>query len=103
MQELGIDLLYSQSVMLWEDNQGCMKSHGMISRIECAQQIYCMHVEVTLLIQAAEKRKIKILESNYSLVDIAEHIAKLVMLSTIEKEIILGTLNDYPVLFSGGL
>jgi hypothetical protein len=54
-----------------------------------------MHVEETPLIQAAENWKTKILDSNYSLFDIAEHIAKLNKLSTTEKAVVYQTLNNY--------
>ena len=54
-----------------------MKSRGVISNTDCAQELYRIHLEETPLIQAVENRKIKILDSDYTPVDIAEHIAKL--------------------------
>jgi hypothetical protein len=63
--------------MTWEQNEVPMKSHGTISNTDCAQELY--------LIQAGENQKIRILDSDYSSVDIADHIANLHVLSTTEK------------------
>jgi hypothetical protein len=103
MEELRSNLIYSQSVMTWEQNEVPMKSRGTISSTKCSQELYPIHVEETPLIQAAENGKIKTLDSDYSPVDIAEHIAKLHILTTTEEEVMYWSLNDYPILFSGGL
>jgi hypothetical protein len=64
-----------------------------------------MHVEETTLIQqAAENGRIKILDANYSQADRAEHLAttKLDNLTTNEKTVVFNTFKNYQVLFSGG-
>jgi hypothetical protein len=54
MQELGIDLLYSKQLMVWEDNEVPMKNRGLLKETNLAQHIYRMHVEDSPVIQQAE-------------------------------------------------
>jgi hypothetical protein len=44
MQELGIDLLYSKQLMVWENNE-VPTNRGLLKDTDVAQHIYCMHVE----------------------------------------------------------
>ena len=39
MQELGIDLLYSKHLMVWEDNEVPMKNRGLLKDTDVAQHI----------------------------------------------------------------
>jgi hypothetical protein len=65
MKELGINLIYSHSVMTWEQNNEVqMKPCGTISSSQCAKELYCIHVEETLLLQVAENWKIKVIDSD---------------------------------------
>jgi hypothetical protein len=73
MQELGIYLLYSKQLMVWEDNEVPMKNRGLLKDTNVAQHIYRMHVEDSPVIQQAEARKMKILDADYSAVDLADH------------------------------
>jgi hypothetical protein len=54
MQELGIDLLYSKQLMVWEDNEVPMKNWGLLKDTNVVQHIYRMHVEDSPVIQQAE-------------------------------------------------
>jgi hypothetical protein len=73
MQELGIDLLCLKHLMVWENNEVPMKNRGLLKDTDVAQHIYRMHVEDSPIIQKAEARKMKILEEDYSTVDLADH------------------------------
>jgi hypothetical protein len=54
MQELGIDLLYSKQLMVWEGNEVPMKNQGLLKDTNVTQHIYRMHVEDSPVIQQAE-------------------------------------------------
>ena len=71
MQELGIDLLYSKHLMVWENNEVAMKNRGLLKDTKMTQHIYRMHVEDSPIIQKAEARKMKILDADYSAVDLS--------------------------------
>jgi hypothetical protein len=73
MQELGIDLLYSKPLMVWENYEVPMKNQGLLKDTNIAQHIYHMHVEDSPIIQKAEARKMTILDADYSAVDLADH------------------------------
>ncbi len=103
MQELGIDLLYSKHLMVWENNEVPMKNRGLLKDTNVAQHMYRMHVEDSPIIQKAEARKMKILDADYSAVDLAEHCNGLKHLDLEAKSILFNSLSKYPELFSGGL
>jgi hypothetical protein len=98
MQELGIDLLYSKQLMIWEDNEV-----PMLKNTNIAQHIYRMHVEDCPIIRQAGSRKMKILDADYSAVDLADHCNSLTHLDLDAKNILFNSLYKYPELFSGGL
>jgi hypothetical protein len=58
MQEVGIDLLYSKNLMVWENNEVPMKNQGLSKDTNIAQHIYHMHVKDSPIIQKAEAHKI---------------------------------------------
>jgi hypothetical protein len=62
-----------------------------------------MHVEDSPVIQQAEARKMKILDADYSAVDLADHCNGLKHLDLEAKNILFNSLSKYPELFSGGL
>jgi hypothetical protein len=61
-----------------------------------------MHVENSFIIQKAEARKMKILDADYSAVDLADHCNGLKQLD-LEAKILFNSLSKYSELFSGGL
>ena len=89
MQELGIDLLYSKQLMIWEDNEVPMKNRGLLKDTNIAQHIYRMQVEDSPIIRQAEARKMKILDADYSAVDLTDHCNSLKHLDTDAKNIYL--------------
>jgi hypothetical protein len=103
MQELGIDLLYSKQLMIWEDNKVLMENQGLLKDTNIAQHIYRMHVEDSPIIRQAESCKMKILDADYSVVDLADHCNSLKHLDLDTKNILSNSLSKYPELFYGGL
>ena len=65
MTELGIDLLYSDQLMVWEDNEVPMKPCGFLNT-ETQQYIYHMNDEDSPIIQIAEQRRMEIIDADYS-------------------------------------
>jgi hypothetical protein len=55
------------------------------------------------LLQEAEERQSRILDANYSKVDIKQYVSELAHLKTEEKKQLTETLRQFPVLFGGGL
>jgi hypothetical protein len=103
MQELGIDLLYSKQLMIWEENEVPMKNRGLLKDTNVAQHMYRMHVEDSPVIQQADPRKMKILDADDSAVDLADHCNGLKHLDLKAKNILSNSLSKCPELFSGGL
>jgi hypothetical protein len=99
MQELGIDLLYK----VWENNEVPIKNLELLKDTNIAQHTYRMHVEDSPIIQKAEARQMKILDADYSAVDLADHCNGLEHLDLEAKRILFNSLSKYPELFSGGL
>jgi hypothetical protein len=65
--------------------------------------IHRMHVKDSPVNQQAEARKMKILDADYSAVDLADHCNGLKHLDLEAKNILFNSLSKYPELFSGGL
>jgi hypothetical protein len=66
--------------MVWEDNEVPMKNRHSVKR-----HIYRMHVEDSPVIQQAEARKMKILDADYSAVDLAGTPSILSMSETLKR------------------
>ena len=62
-----------------------------------------MHVDDSPVMQQAESRKMRILDADYSAVDLATHCNDLKHLDLEAKNIVFKSLSKYPELFSGGL
>ena len=84
MTELGIDLLYSDQLMVWENNEVPIKPHGFVAT-ETQQYIYHMQVEDSPIIQKAEQRRMQIFDADYSKVDLVSFTDELKHLSAQEK------------------
>ena len=79
-----------------------MAPHGQVMSQESLQLIYNMSQESTIL-KRAEERQSRILDADYSKVEMEEYISSLDHLDSKEKQELLQTLNQYPTLFGGGL
>ena len=105
MDDLGIVLDYYDKVIRiknpkYEDSIP-MKKLGMLQCNKISQMIYDMHTESPVL-QQEEERQSKILDCNYSKVDLQKLVSDL-DLSRDSKRKLIKSLSKFQKLFSGGL
>ena len=102
MAALGFCLDFSTSTMKWEDSEIPMKERGSLAEATQLQEYYHMELEPPVL-KTAEERQKRILDANYTAVNLKEYVEQLEHLSATEKSQLLSTLNNYPQIFQGGL
>ena len=79
-----------------------MRPTGVITDEDSMDLIYQMTQEPSIL-QQAEERQARILDADYSKVEMVEHVNSLEHLNAEEKRELTKTLNEFPTLFGGGL
>ena len=105
---LGLDLLtelkmvldFEKRTLRWGDSEAEMKERGVITDTSALQLLYEMSQDSTV-IKAAEERQAKILDADYSKIEMDEHVESLDYLTTEQKAELLQTLKGYPTLFGG--
>jgi hypothetical protein len=102
MCEIGIYLNTETKEITWEDTTIPMKQKGELHNKEMAQWVYDV-IKEPVGIREAVQRQSRILDADYSAVDIAEHINSLQHLTSTEKNKLIKTLQSYPAVFQGGL
>jgi len=102
MTEIGIMVDTEAKCIRWEGNIAPLKHKGDLSDKNTLNTVYHMSVEPPIL-QQAEERQNRILDANYSKVDINEYVDNLRHLNTQEKRLLKETLNSHKNLFQGGL
>jgi hypothetical protein len=100
--ELGVVVDTEEKVLRWEGNETPLCNRGVLSDQETVNAIYAYTQDPTIL-QEAEDRQKRILDADYSAVEIDEYIAELTHLSPAEKSELKNVLERHPSLFRGGL
>ena len=101
MTELGIVINTAECEVQWENHTTPLKRQGDIeSRTNMA---YYYHLSVNPAVMEAEQRQFCILDANYERVDLKEYIYSLTHLTESNRALLLDLLEQYPVLFGGGL
>ena len=100
MTAIGIYVDTDEKLIRWQGHITPLGRRGLDK--EMAQQIYSLTQDATV-IQEAEKRQNRILDADYSAVDIDNYVDELKDLTTVEKEQLKFTLHKHPNLFQGGL
>ena len=100
MTAIGIYVDTNDKVIRWEGNHTPLGMRGLDQ--ETVNAIYAL-TQDTPVIQEAEARQSKILDADYSAVDIDDYVDGLTDLTTIEKEQLKIMLHKHPELFQGGL
>ena len=100
MTAIGIYVDTDEKLIRWQGHITPLGRRGLDK--EMAQQIYSLTQDATV-IQEAEKRQNRILDADYSAVDIDNYVDELKDLTTVEKEQLKFTLHKHPSLFQGGL
>jgi hypothetical protein len=119
MDELGIDLLFSENVVKWEGVFTPMKPMGTLSKItndeqqensndeDFVEESYQEYLHQLYFdgpaIQATEERHQEILDADYEAMDIDDYVRKQTHLPLHEQNALHELLTEFPELFSGGL
>ena len=98
---MGMVIDFKNETLDWEGDKIPLKINGAIQDNKVCQMIYSMHTDAPI-IQEAEERAEKILDADYSKVNIDDMVDEL----KIDKDLkgkLKKTLKRFPTLFGGGL
>ena len=101
MSLLNIKLDYGQKIIDWDGRQIAMKSLGTLTDEEVCEALYFAHTQSPIL-QDLEERQQRILDADYSKVDIDSMVDGL-DISNQSKHQLKKTLKKFPILFGGRL
>jgi hypothetical protein len=102
LEDLGIDLKYSDQTITWDGTSIPMKERGTLTDSGVTEMLYHTATMAPIL-KRAEERQSRILDADYSAVDIDKYVAEIAHLSRDQKRNLAKTLHSYPRLFQGGL
>jgi len=102
MTDIGIYINTADKTVVWEGASIPLKNRGVLQDSKVVQAVYNI-IQAPPLLKEAERRQTKILDADYSKVDIDEHVHQLDYLSTEEQKQLAETLKCHHDLFSGGL
>jgi hypothetical protein len=102
MTDVGIYIDTKDKVIRWEGSETPLKNRSTLSDPTVRNQLYHMATAPDIL-QDAESRQSRVLDANYSAVDIDEHVNGLDHLAPEQKEQLVAMLKRHPTLFGGGL
>jgi hypothetical protein len=101
LNELGIDIRYSDNCIEWEGDTIQMKNLGELQDRKTCEMIYNLHTDSPIL-KEHEERQAAIIDANYSKVDIDIMVDELNIEESSKRKLEL-TLKKFPTLFGGGL
>ena len=101
MAAMKIDLQYSVNQIKWDGLAIPMRSDGSLTNRDLAEAIHFAHTQPPLL-QEIEDRQQRILDADYSKVDIDTMVDQL-QITRASKRQLKRTLKKFPTLFGGGL
>ena len=103
MTELGIYIDTENKVIRWDGNETPLANRGALSNADTLKHVYNLSTEEPVLKEAEECQK-RIMDADYSAVDITEHVDSMEALNQEQKDLLKSVLNKYKdTLFSGGL
>jgi hypothetical protein len=102
MTELGLVVDFSTRTIKWDESIMEMKPRGSLDNKETLELLYSMTQEPTVL-QKAEERQNRILDADYSKVELKDYTDSLDYMSKSEQEKLREVLSQFPTLFGGGL
>jgi hypothetical protein len=73
---MGINILYNEQQIQWNGDSIPLKTNGMLQSKDVCSMLYSMHTDSPLL-REAEERQNKMLDANYSKVDINKLVSNL--------------------------
>ena len=98
---MGVDILYSQERVKWLDDFIPLKRVNTLVDREMCEMLYSIHTD-SPLIKEMEERADRILDVDYSKVDIPAMVNELDITEASKRKLIT-TLQKFPKLFGGGL
>jgi hypothetical protein len=98
LSELGIEINYSTQRIIWEGIEIPMKDKHIISNLQNATAIYYQSIEPTVLKEAEASQK-RILDADYSALDLDDYAHKETYLSKEQQEQLICSIQKYPKLF----
>jgi hypothetical protein len=99
---MGINILFNEQQIQWNGDSIPLKTNGMLQSKELCSMLYSMHTDSPLL-KEAEERQNKMLDANYSKVDIQKMVTDL-DITDVSKSKLLRMLRRFENgLFGGGL
>ena len=101
MTEIGIYINTATREVVWGENTTPLMQRGQFQDKEMVNTIYQLSINPSVM--EAEQRQARILDADYSKVDLEEYVQELAHLSSDEREQLCNLLEQYPVLFGGGL
>jgi hypothetical protein len=102
MTKIGLSVDTAEKCITWEHTSTPLKRRGVIQNRYLWHHTYALSVAAPV-IQEDEERQSRILDADYSKIDIAQHVSELDHLNSEEKRVLTEMLNQFPVLFGGGL
>ena len=102
MTEIGIYVNTDTKQVVWEDAAIPLKERGQLDEPEMIQMLYHLAKEPSIL-QEAEARHNRILDADYTEVEVDDYVEELKQLNSHERKLLTKTLNKHTTLFSGGL
>ncbi len=97
-----MDLNFSDNTIKWGDSVMEMNEPGKLGNRSVMRAAYSA-TQYDATLKSAEERQAKILDADYSKVDVAEFVSSLDYLDSTQKELLTSLLSAYPTLFGGGL
>lgn len=102
MTDIGIVVDTDRKMIRWETTEIPLKQRGDLQNDLVRETLYCMAQDIDSLKQA-EERHSRILDADYSAVDIDSYVRELSHLTYEEQTLLKNTLNAHHSLFQGGL
>jgi hypothetical protein len=101
MTKIGLSVDTAEKCISWEHASTPLKQRGVIQNQYLRHHTYALSVAAPI-IQVAKERQSRILDADYSKVDIAQHLSEVEHLNSEEKHALTEMLSQFPVLFGGG-
>jgi transposase InsO family protein len=102
LTEIGLYVNTSDKTINWGTSSVPLKERGTLTNKDELHAIYHMSKEPPSLMEAETRQK-RILDADYSKVDMQGYVAELEHLSTSEQKLLLEVLQSHDTLFGGGL
>ena len=102
LRELKVDIKFSDGRVCWEGTEIPFKQRGVLQSREATEDLYYQAIAPPVITEA-EERQVRILDADYSAVDIDAHVETLKHLDEGQRAKLKELLHENQTLFQGGL